>query len=85
MLRILGNGRWLEGYGSSVMNRRELMQIGELGLAGATPLIADTPSQAETSNQVDSTFGKAKNCILVIHLRCVESAGHAGSETSRSR
>ncbi len=65
MLRILGNGRWLEGSGSSGMNRRELMQIGGLGLAGAAPLIAGTPSRTETSNQVDSTFGRAKNCILL--------------------
>jgi len=83
MLRILGPGRSLASPGHGGVNRREMMRIGGLGLAGS---LLDSPAtSAAGSEKPASTFSRAKNCILIIHLRSLESARHVRSQAGGSR
>lgn len=64
MLRVLGSNRKLcNGFG-----RRDFLQAGSLGIAGlglSDLLKADSQAESTTAAATDSSFGKAKRCILL--------------------
>ena len=63
MLGILGPGRSLASPGHGGVHRREMMRINGLCLAGS---LLDSPTaSAAGSEKPASTFGRAKNCILL--------------------
>ena len=66
MLRILGTGRSLTHHGRGGLNRREMLRVGGLGLAGALAGGSIAPAAKPTAPAgLESTFGRAKNCILL--------------------
>ncbi|MHC5539484.1 DUF1501 domain-containing protein, partial [Singulisphaera rosea] len=64
MIRFLGPGsRLCDG-----LNRREVLRIGSLGLVGSglsLPALAGSLGGGPSSNAGDSSFGRAKSCILL--------------------
>ncbi|MBO09171.1 MAG: hypothetical protein CMJ68_00230 [Planctomycetaceae bacterium] len=66
MLRILGTGRSLTHHGRGGLNRREMLRVGGLGLAGSLAGGSIAPAAKPTAPAgLESTFGRAKNCILL--------------------
>ena len=66
MLRILGTGRSLSHHGRGGLDRREMLRVGGLGLAGSLTGGSILPAAKSVPTPgFESTFGRAKNCILL--------------------
>ena len=65
MLRILGPGRNLTGGQPGRLNRREMMRIGGMGLAGSLAGTDSLSAAPSPDKGLETTFGRAKNCILL--------------------
>jgi hypothetical protein len=66
MLRILGTGRSLTQHVRGGLNRREMLRVGGLGLASSLAGGSIVPAAKPTPPVgMESTFGRAKNCILL--------------------